>query len=154
MHDAFAKEKALKSLGSHANPFLDCEEYLQGARPIDDILDIIEFSFRVIQGQARLHPDTLKQLGVTQSAESAIKELNFRFREAGVGYRFEGRQIVRVDSQLIHQEAVKPALRLLSARGFEGANAEYFSKPTHITGPESMKQRSLKPSKASRAPSR
>ena len=42
-----------------------------------------------------------------------IEEMNQRFRENGVGYQYENDQIIRVDSEFIHAEAVKPALQLL-----------------------------------------
>jgi hypothetical protein len=31
----------------------------------------------------------------------------------GIGYQYEARELVRVDSDLLHAEAVKPAIRLL-----------------------------------------
>ena len=58
---------------------------------------------------------------------SAVNELNQRFRNHGVGYQYESGQIIRVDSQYLHSEAMQPALRMLSASMYEGANAEFRS---------------------------
>jgi hypothetical protein len=57
--------------------------------------------------------------------------LNGRFREHGVGYQYESGEIIRVDSQLIHAEVVKPALALLTAPEYAGANAEFLKAFEH-----------------------
>jgi hypothetical protein len=56
----------------------------------------------------------------------AISELNFRLTEAGVGYQFEQGQVLRVDSQFVHVEAMKPALVLLSDSRFQGPHQEFL----------------------------
>jgi acetylglutamate kinase len=66
-----------------------------------------------------------------QTPDGAISDLNDRFREHGVGYQFEGGEIVRVDSQYVHAEAVKPAISLLNTAGFEGASEEFFNAHEH-----------------------
>ena len=63
--------------------------------------------------------------------KSAVDELNHRFREHGVGYQYESGKIIRVDSQYLHAEAVKPALTMLSDPMFEGANAEFLRAHQH-----------------------
>lgn len=60
-----------------------------------------------------------------------IDELNQRFKEHGVGYQFESGEIIRVDSELIHQEAVKPALQLLADPDFSGAQEEFLRGHEH-----------------------
>jgi hypothetical protein len=57
--------------------------------------------------------------------------LNARFREHGVGFQYESGEIIRVDSQLLHNEAVKPALVLLRAREYAGAQAEFLTAHEH-----------------------
>ena len=65
-------------------------------------------------------------MGIHQKPTEAIEDLNERFRRAGVGYQFEEGQIVRVDSELIHTEVVRPALRFLNEPGFEGPREEFL----------------------------
>jgi len=57
--------------------------------------------------------------------------LNSRFREHGIGYQLESGNIVRVDSQLVHSEVVKPAFYLLSHQRFAGANDEFLKAHEH-----------------------
>jgi hypothetical protein len=61
-----------------------------------------------------------------------ILELNERFLRAGVGYQFENGRIIRVDSQYVHAEVVKEALRLLHEPGFEQANDEFMKAHRHL----------------------
>lgn len=72
------------------------------------------------------------QRGVQVSADDAIADLNHRFRENGCGYQYDGGRILRVDSQLLHSEVVKPALALVVAKGFEGPNKEFLVAHEHL----------------------
>jgi hypothetical protein len=115
----------------------DCIEYLNNETNIDDLLGIIEFSFIYIDRVLGSKPEyDRRNLGATQDPDDAIEELNFRLREAGVGYRFEEGKIFRVDSELIHAEVVRPALRLLSDSRFSGPEEEFRSAHAHYRAEE------------------
>ena len=62
----------------------------------------------------------------------ALDEINARFREHGVGYQYENGKIIRMDSELTHQEVVRPALSLLRHPVFKGANDEFMSAHAHF----------------------
>ncbi|WP_288878058.1 STM4504/CBY_0614 family protein [uncultured Citrobacter sp.] len=65
-------------------------------------------------------------------AEEAVRDLNIRFQENGIGYQFENGEIIRVDSQFIHSEVVKPTLILLSScNEYAGAINEFLSAHEH-----------------------
>ena len=61
----------------------------------------------------------------------AIEETNKRFKENGIGYQYENGQIIRVDSQFIHDEVVKPALELLNKSMYKGAQEEFLKAHEH-----------------------
>jgi len=61
-----------------------------------------------------------------------LVELNSRFREHGVGYQFEDGRILRIDSQYIHQQAVKPTLSILSDKAYSGPQDEFLSAHEHF----------------------
>jgi len=63
--------------------------------------------------------------------DACVDELNARFKEHGVGYAFVDDEIIRVDSEIIHTEVVKPAIHYLSAPGFEGPQEEFFKAHDH-----------------------
>jgi hypothetical protein len=67
-------------------------------------------------------------MGPPKDADSAIEELNYRFRRHGIGYEFIAGQIVRVDSKFIHAEVVYPAIQLLHGAGasFSGPLQEFL----------------------------
>ena len=126
-----------------------CREYglfglVSGARSDDDsvfnfflkeqsterALDVVETCFRLITDrisnqQYRYHARPQIEAG------DAVLELNERLREHGVGYQFESNKLIRVDSEFLHSEAVKPRLTVLRGEGFKGANEEFLLAHEH-----------------------
>jgi hypothetical protein len=97
---------------------------------VDQALDAIELTFFVIDSATR----ELQFMGVRNAskvADDAIDELNQRFKEHGVGYQFVNQQIIKVDSELIHSEVVKPALHLLRQEEYAGAEEEFLKAHEH-----------------------
>ncbi len=98
-------------------------------------IDVIELAFNYIERYIDRSVPESQYNTITErkiSPDDAIVKLNRRFREHGVGFQYESGQIVRVDSQLIHAEIVRPALHFLSAPMYEGANAEFLSAHKHF----------------------
>jgi hypothetical protein len=92
---------------------------------VDRAFDVVELAMRVAKSYARDRHIRAEEV------ESAVEELNSRFKEHGIGYQYEGGELVRVDSGLLHAEAVKPALTLLHAAGYEGPLEEFLSAYDH-----------------------
>ena len=92
------------SLGdSHHSAFDSVCKFLLETEDTEKAIDVIEVSFQYMdQRYSRISPD------------EAIAELNYWFRWRGVGYQYESGQIIRVDSQFIHSEVVKPVLKMLA----------------------------------------
>ena len=97
---------------------------------LDKIIDIIELSFKVIN-QITSKRSYLARQNAPRIAKKGIEELNDRFKEHGVGYQFIENEIIRVDSEFIHIEAVKPALRLLNTSEYKGAQEEFLGAYEH-----------------------
>lgn len=108
------------------NYFVNCEDY-------ERCLDVIEISFHLIENFVSKSYQNYKQNTTsTQHPDDAIGELNARFKESGVGYQFESGELIRVDSQFLHSETVKPVLRLLGAeKTYSGSNDEFLSAHEH-----------------------
>ncbi|MGO9264341.1 MAG: STM4504/CBY_0614 family protein [Candidatus Binataceae bacterium] len=130
IHSVLAREKGLFELASADNDLDRCAHYLLSATNVEDILDTIEVTFRRIQNLAKLDKGQWQLEAVRRDLEQrpndALAELNFRLREAEVGYQFENGEIIRIDSQFVHAEAVKPALSLLSDARFLGPHEEFL----------------------------
>jgi hypothetical protein len=97
---------------------------------MDKAIDAIELGFRVIDKVTRDY-DYLHRRGSGETADSAIEELNIRFQEAGIGYRYENGKVIRIDSEFIHKEVVKPVLVLLSQQMYRGAQEEFLKAHEH-----------------------
>jgi hypothetical protein len=119
--------------GKSDYPEKQCSDYLLTANTLG-ALDIIELSFRNIDRVVR-NSQQYRYLGVsrgvTQTPDEAIEELNARFREHAIGYQYSNGILIRIDSQLVHAEVVKPALSLLNEPGFEGAHEEFLKAHDH-----------------------
>lgn len=132
IHNTIAKENGEWHLGKTISDIdVRCFEHLMDART-DDALDIIELSFRMIDRIARkFAPGDRERAGIKQDPDDAIEELNARFRDHRVGYQYVEGEVIQVDSQFLHAEAVKPALVLLNAAGFSGPSDEFMRAFDH-----------------------
>jgi hypothetical protein len=108
-----------------ATPDVRVIDFLLNEQDHERVLDVVEISFRLLEVLLRSSFDWQRRVP-QEKFDRAIAELNARFREHGIGYQFESGEIIRVDSQLIHAEVVKPALALLTAPEYAGANAEFL----------------------------
>ena len=92
-------------------------------------IDVIELSFKYIDEYVRNHLNRFRESRI--SPDQAIAVLNNQFQEHRVGYRYESGQIVRIDSEFIHSEAMVPVMKMLSNPMYEGANDEFLSAHKH-----------------------
>ena len=107
-----------------------CYRFVNFGVPVHEALDAVELSFRVIDHSTRSW-SYLNRNNASKIADDAISELNGRFKEHGIGFQFIDGEMIRVDSELIHSEAVKPALRLLNSKNYSGAQQEFLSAYEH-----------------------
>jgi len=96
---------------------------------VEKALDVIELFFKLIDIHVRARYPS--NSGAKIGPDDAISELNERLKEHGVGYQFESSEIIRIDSEFIHAEAVKPALAILRDKMYEGANEEFLKAHEH-----------------------
>jgi hypothetical protein len=96
----------------------------------EHVLDAIELTFRIIDVYCGDDGYLIKRNN-RKIADDVVEELNVRFKEHGVGYQFTEGKLLRVDSQLVHAEAVIPALAVLRGEHFAGAQEEFLSAFEH-----------------------
>ncbi|MBK5142989.1 hypothetical protein I2494_04530 [Budviciaceae bacterium BWR-B9] len=133
IRNTLIREYGETSLAGEANAMIDIFTRLKREPDIELCLDIVEIAFGIIDSVMReVFPNSKQRLGLTQSPDDAITELNQRLKADGVGYEFVSGEIIRIDSQFIHSEVVKPALVLLQGDPcFEGTKSEFFSAHSH-----------------------
>lgn len=108
-----------------------------GTADVDGFLDAVEVCCRVIELVITpLGEYQRTERGIKQEPAAALREVNYRFREAGLGFQYQNGQIFRSDSEYIHDEVVKPALRLLSDPHFVGAQEEFLQAHQHFRAGE------------------
>lgn len=116
--------------GYYDSEFNDLHNFLISEPDVERCLDAVELCYAVGDSLARKQI-YLSQRDASSHVDDCIQELNTRFKEAGRGYELIDRKIIRIDSQLLHSEVVKPAIGFLNAEGFEGARDEFFGAYEH-----------------------
>lgn len=96
----------------------------------DKVLDVVEVSFQVLLGLVPRRVADYRESG-SEKILAAIDEVNHRFKEHGVGYQFTDGLVIRIDSEYLHSEVVKPALTILQQKQFSGARQEFLSAHKH-----------------------
>lgn len=127
MHDTFSREKGLKKLGRYTQGLErdNVETYINTSSQ-EDFLDLVDYMFHLFDVGCRdIHPQYNYDLDTNALVDKAIEELNYRFKQHNLGYEFVNGEIIRIDNKMIHQEIIKPALRLLYEEGFDGAEEEF-----------------------------
>ncbi|MBF4490285.1 STM4504/CBY_0614 family protein [Psychrobacter sp. N25K4-3-2] len=111
-------------LGSTVSYLQNISKYFLTEKNIEKALSVVELMVRFTKIFADQYPHGI-------NISDIIEELNQRFREHGVGYQYDNGQIIRIDSEFIHAEAVKPALQLLSNPMYKGAQEEFLKAHEH-----------------------
>lgn len=134
IHNMLCREYGVFTLKKNTQShFAAVYDYFLGVNDYEHCLDIIELSFQIIDTYVRERKWDFEQSnGVKFSSSDAIAELNIRFKESGIGYQFESGELIRIDSQVIHSEVVKPVLHLLgSKKVYLGASSEFLKAHEH-----------------------
>ncbi len=137
IHDTMAREKGLIALHWNGNCRQKCEQWFLESKQSDDALDMIELTFRLIERVLGDYDNDRRRMHELKiSAREAIEELNQRFREHDLGYQYENGTILRMDSQYVHAEVIKPTLALLAAEPFLNANEDFMTAHKHYRAGE------------------
>lgn len=120
--------------GLHARA-LALDELLQFVsyeRDVDRVLDAVELSFVI----AETYREEAYVYGYPKEDTSAyldecVSEVNARFKEHGKGYEISDGKVLRIDSEFLHKEAVKPAISFLNQAEYAGPRDEFFGAYEH-----------------------
>ena len=122
--ERFAREKGLKYLPSYRyDDFNDASAYEKYVDVCNDanFLDLMDYTFTVIVSNK-----AAANIIGKEKINSAIEELNYRFKQYSLGYEFINGKLIEKTNEQIHKEIIKPALHLLNNKAFQGAEQEYF----------------------------
>ncbi|KPB55834.1 hypothetical protein NLO74_09285 [Pseudomonas tremae] len=131
------KEYGLSHLVSTARSFTpdyfsEIHDFLSVEVDVGKVLDAVEVAYKLGNRFARHSSYRLAQRDDSDDhVDACIEELNGRFKEAGYGYAFVEDNILRVDSEFLHSEVVKPAIHFLNFEGFKAARNEFLGGYGH-----------------------
>lgn len=129
LRNSFIREKGWKCLenlpdeGHYGDSKDECEHFFLKANNTD-FLDYIDFAFGILDTALRDYYSRKVYKTISAEIDQAIAELNERLKYHNLGYEFINGELVRIDSSVLHQQAVKPSLQLLHKLNFAGANSE------------------------------
>lgn len=129
IHDFVAREIGVFALSKRSGFTESVFEFIGTQANTEVVLSTIETAFVIAQAAESSRYVRIGERGT--SVHDAVEELNARFQEHGIGYQLEAGAIIRVDSQALHQQVVKPVLHLLRATRFAGANSEFLKAHEH-----------------------
>jgi hypothetical protein len=112
--------------------YTELQEFVLHEFNVERVLDALELACKVIHGHAR-SPHYVGRRDSNAEVTNAFAELNLRFKQHAVGYRYDvpSVQIVRIDSELVHSEIIKPALALLADPMYRGVQEEFLGAYEH-----------------------
>lgn len=124
---------ATQSVGSVDSPPANVQSFIRTAE-VEEALDVIELCFLTLHqsGLEDLSKGQRSYRNIELTVDEAVEQLNDAFRRNSVGYSFAGGELIRVSDFVMHNEVVEPALRLLSAKGFDGPLDEYMRAHRHF----------------------
>ncbi len=106
--------------GKHFTVYDEISHFLLDINRTDWFLDAIDV---MIQFSRSVVP--------SNAVSSAVDEMNIWFRQSRYGFSYENGRFMRMDSEFLHHEAVRPALRLMMYGGYSGAEAEFRHAHDH-----------------------
>ncbi len=107
----------------------EVKNYFLGEENTEHALDVVECFFKIV------HYTMENQYSYITNGQEILQKiidnLNIRFKEHGIGYCYSNNCIMRIDSELTHNNIVKPALKLLHDKEFKNAEDEYLNAHQH-----------------------
>lgn len=131
IHDLLCREYGLFNLGIERSYEERVCNFILNEPDVEKVLDTIESCLKYLDKVIRGDNDYNYIVKVKMNVDSAIYELNERFKYHGVGYQYQSGEIIRVDSTYIHSEVVKATLVLIHNKLFQGVDEEYLKAHEH-----------------------
>jgi hypothetical protein len=114
------------------NEFTELQDFIIHEYNVERVLDAVELACGVIHRDAR-SPNYRGRINSNTEVVNAFDELNLRLKQHALGYRYDvpSVQIVRIDSELLHSEVIKPVLSLIADPIYRGVQEEFLGAYEH-----------------------
>ncbi len=108
----------------------DFDWFFLKERDHEHVLACIELYLRSVELLDEYNTENYGR-ALNYNSKSLIEDVNYRFKENGIGYYYASKQLIKMDSLILHENAVKMTLHLLSSPLFKNANEEYLHAHEH-----------------------
>ncbi|GEO03500.1 hypothetical protein AAE02nite_11640 [Adhaeribacter aerolatus] len=117
---------SLPKVGYNSDTILGrIEGYFKELNQPELILDIIEFYCVEFTEADECTKAQFGHLSTSTLVEDAISKINRRFKENGLGYEVVNNEVIKIDSQILHSEVVRPVLHFIHNEVFKTVDNEY-----------------------------
>lgn len=128
----YGVSRLVRDIHDRSSAYEELTQFVKIARDVDQVLDAIELCFKV----SEYYRDKAYAYGYPKEdsepwIDTCISEINTRFKEHGKGYEVSGGMVMRIDSEFLHAEAVKPAISFLNQVAYVGPRDEFFGAYEH-----------------------
>ncbi|MDF2394827.1 hypothetical protein GWQ44_04715 [Pseudomonas sp. 3MA1] len=124
--------KLVAGLHARASAMDELGQFISLEQDIDRVLDAIELCFVIAESyRDKSYTYRYPQEDTGAYIDECVSELNTRFKEHGKGYEVSDGRVLRIDSELLHTEAVKPAISFLNQSEYAGPRDEFFGAYEH-----------------------
>ena len=124
--------KLVAGLHVRASVIDELGQFISLEQDIDRVLDAIELCFVIAESyRDKSYTYRYPQEDTGAYIDECVSELNTRFKEHGKGYEVSDGRVLRIDSELLHTEAVKPAISFLNQPEYAGPRDEFFGAYEH-----------------------
>ena len=124
--------KLVAGLHARASVMDELVQFISLERDTDRILDAIELCFVIAESyREKDYAYRYPRQDTGSYIDQCVSEINDRFKEHGKGYEVNEGKVLRIDSELLHTEAVKPAISFLNQAEYAGPRDEFFGAYEH-----------------------
>lgn len=123
------REELHAALGGYIKASAEVLGYLEDEDNFSKTMDTIEVVFRMIEDIENLMNGSGYPFFVRP--DRAISNLNSCFKTNCIGYKFEGKMLIRIDSELLYSNITKETMVFLSKPEYVNINDEYLLAHRH-----------------------
>ena len=124
--------KLVAGLNGRAPALEELVQFISLEQDIDRVLDAVELCFVIAESfRKNAYTYGYPKEDTVAYIDECISEINARFKEHGKGYEISDGRVLRIDSELLHEEVVKPAINFLNQTEYAGPRDEYFGAYEH-----------------------
>ncbi|MGR6475765.1 STM4504/CBY_0614 family protein [Pseudomonas juntendi] len=107
-------------------------QFIKVEKDVDRVLDAVELCFMIAENyREKAYAYGYPREDSGTCIDACVSEINTRFKEHGKGYEISSGMVLRIDSELLHAEVVKPAIGFLNQAEYAGPRDEFFGAYEH-----------------------